>query len=116
MEKHYICYQKDGKPAYREATPEELATMQPAPIEWHYDDCNYRVTFTDETKKVWLDKYKENELLGNYPEIGALLDYVKNMSSKRVAINGTTHIYLEEIYPEHQAIIEANGAVVEIKP
>lgn len=85
-------------------------------ITWHYPECPIRVTFSDDIKLMWLDKYKENELLGTYPEISALLDYVKLMSSKRVAVNGETHIYLEEIYDEHKAIIESNGGVIEYKP
>lgn len=99
-----------------ELTPNELDAMQPQLDEWHYPECPIRVTFTDEVKLMWLDKYKENELLGTYPEISALLDYVKLMSSKRVAVNGETHIYLEEIYDEHKEIIERNGGVIEYKP
>ena len=97
------------------STIDDDAAMQ-STITWHYEECPIRVTFSDEIKLMWLDKYKENELLGTYPEISALLDYVKLMSSKRVVVNGETHIYLEEIYPEHKAIIESNGAIIETKP
>lgn len=117
MEKKYICIQDEkGKPSYREATPEELAAMQPQAIEWHYPECPIRIIFSDKTKENWLNKYKENEILGTYPEVAGLLEYVKQMSTKKVTLNGETHIYLEEIYPEHRAIIEANGAIIEPKP
>lgn len=104
----------DGQ--YIPLTDNELAAMQPQPIDWHYAECPIRITFSDETKTDWLNKYKENEVLGTYPLIATLLEYVKQMSTKRIAVNGETHIYLEEIYPEHREIIEANGAIVETKP
>ena len=116
MEKQYICYQKSGKPAFREATEEELAKMQPHPIEWHYAECPLRITFSDEVKATWLRKHQEDNILDNHPNIRAILKYMKSLGNKRVAENGETHIYLEEIYPEHRAIIEAEGAIIETKP
>lgn len=99
-----------------ELTPNELDAMQPQLDEWHYPECPIRVTFTDEVKLMWLDKYKENELLGTYPEITAILKYMKGLNKKSVTHNGDIHIYLEEIYPEHRAIIEGNGGQIEKKP
>ena len=114
--KQYISYQKDGKPAYREATPEELASMQPEPLTWHYSECPIRITIPDEVRKEWLKKNQEDDILGIYPDISAILKYMKGLGKKRVILNGAIHIYLEEIYPEHRAVIEANGGLIENKP
>lgn len=57
---------KDGKLSYRETTLEELATMQIQPIEWHYQECSIRITFTDDVKANWLNRYKEFEVLGTF--------------------------------------------------
>ena len=115
--KQYISYQdKHGNAKFREATTEELAAIAPQSMTWHYTECPLRITFSDETKHTWLAKYQENELLGTYPDISALLDYVKGMTDRRVAFNGETHIYLEEIYADHKAIVEKYGGVIEYKP
>lgn len=118
MEKQYIGYQdKSGKPAYREATPAELAAMQiNEPIIWHYPELTIRVEISNETKAQWLLKKSEHDILGNYPEIAGLLEYVKSMSSTTIVSNGALHVYLSEIYPQHQYIIELNGGVIEHKP
>ena len=113
-----ICYQdKLGKPASREATPEELAAMQTTePIIWHYPELPIRVEISYEVKSTWLLKKSEHDILGNYPEIAGLLEYVKSMSSTTIVSNGALHVYLSEIYPQHRYIIELNGAVIETKP
>ena len=116
-EKQYICTQDSkGKPTYREATEEELAAMQPQPLTWHYAECPLRITFSDEVKATWLRKHQEDDILDNHPSIRAILKYMKSLGNKRVTENAETHIYLEEIYPEHRAIIEAEGAIIETKP
>lgn len=118
METQYIGYQdKSGKPAYREATFEELADIQTTqPIVWHYPELPIRVEISNELKAQWLLKKSEHDILGDYPEIAGLLDYVKSMSSTTIVSNGALHVYLSEIYPQHKAIIENNGAIVEYKP
>ena len=60
MEKQYICYQKDGKSAFREATPEELANMQiHEPVVWHKAEP-FRVLVSNGTWKDWLAKKRDH--------------------------------------------------------
>lgn len=90
--------------------------LQTEPMIWHYDECPIRITISDDVKQIWLRKYQEDDILDNNPEINGIFQYMKSLRKKRIAENGQTHIYLEEIYPEHRAIIESNGAIIETKP
>ena len=124
MEKQYICYQaKDGKPAYREATPKELASMQPATIVWHNEDKPFRVTVNNETWREWFQKKRDHldyfELTGQelYPDLLGLLEIVKTIDNSNIINDGqTTYIYLDEVYNEHLAIINKYGGNVEQMP
>lgn len=100
-----------------ELTHEELAAMQTnETIVWHYPELPIRVEISNETKSQWLLKKSEHDILGNYPEIAGLLEYVKSMSSTTIVSNGALHVYLKEIFPEHRYIIESNGGIIETKP
>ena len=92
MEKQYICYQdKSGKPAYREATPEELASMQTnEPVVWHNELKPFRVVVSNEEWRDWFAKKRDHadylELTGQqlHPDLMALLDVVKSIDNSNI--------------------------------
>ena len=123
MEKQYICYQKDGKPAYREATPEEIAAMQPEPIIWHNESKPFRVTVSNDVWKDWFQKKRDHadylELTGQqlYPDLMALLDVVKSIDNSNIEKDEiNTYVYLDEVFEAHKSIIAKYGAITEPKP
>ena len=124
MEKQYICYQdKSGKPAYREATPEELAAMQTTqPIVWHKEKP-FRITVNNEVWKDWFAKKRDHadylELTGQelYPDLMALLDVVKGIDNSNIVNDSeNTFVYLDEVFDYHLPIIAKYNAIVETKP
>ena len=123
MENKYICIQDEkGKPSYREATPEELAAMQPQPIEWHREKP-FRVTVNNEVWKDWFAKKRDNadylELTGQqlYPDLIALLDVVKSIDNANIVNDSeNTYVYLDEVFDYHIPIISKYNAIVETKP
>lgn len=120
----FICYQNsEGRPAYREATEEELAAMQPVQLTWHNEVKPFRVTVGNEIWRDWFQKKRDHadyiELTGKelYPDLLGLLEVVKTIDNSNI-INDelSTYIYLDEVYNEHYAIINKYGGIVEQKP
>jgi len=124
MEKKYICIQDEkGKPAYREATPEELAAMQPEQIVWHNELKPFRVTVSNDVWKDLFAKKREHvdylELTGQqlYPDLMALLDVVKSIDNSNIVKDEqNTYVYLDEVFNYHLPIIAKYNAIVELKP
>ena len=121
--KQYISYQKDGKPAYREASAEELAAMQPEQIVWHNELKPFRVTVSNEIWKDWFAKKRDHadylELTGQqlYPDLMALLDIVKSIDNSNIVKDDqNTYVYLDEVFEAHKPTIIKYGAIVEPKP
>ena len=120
--KKKIYYQdKNGKPAFREATAEELAALQPQPIEWHREKP-FRVTVNNEVWKDWFSKKRDHddylELTGQqlYPDLIALLDVVKSIDNANIVNDSeNTYVYLDEVFDCHLPIISKYGAIVEPK-
>lgn len=119
-----ICYQdKTGKPAFREATPEELAVMQTIqPIIWHKEKP-FRVTVNNDVWKDWFSKKRDHsdylELTGQqlYPDLIALLDVVKSIDNSNIVNDSeSTYVYLDEVFDSHVPIISKYNAIVEQKP
>lgn len=118
-----IATQDDkGKPTYREATTEELAAMQPHPIEWHCEKP-FRVTVNNDTWKGWFAKKRDHddylELTGLqlYPDLIALLEVVKSIDNSNIVNDdNNTYVYLDEVFDSHLPIISKYGAIVEQKP
>ena len=124
MGKQYICYQdKSGKPAYREATPDEIAAMQiNEPTIWH-SEKPFRVTVNNEVWKDWFAKKRDHadylELTGQelYPDLMALLDIVKSIDNSNIVKDDqNTYVYLDEVFEAHKPTIIKYGAIVETKP
>ena len=124
MEKVFISYQDEhGKPTYREATQEELASMRPEQLTWHKENKPFRVTLSNEIWREWFHKKRDHsdyfELTGKelYPELVGLLEVVKTIDNSNIINDGqTTYIYLDEVYNEHLAIINKYGGNVEQMP
>lgn len=118
MENQYIGYQdKSGKPAYREATDAELATIQPSIINWHKDTKNARVCFPVETYNANLQKLLAHNLgLENHLFLEALVVAVQNGAFIRVDADGMVYYYCEYVEEVDEAIIMNYGGYVELKP
>lgn len=100
---------------YIDLTPEEVdAINQLKYIDWH-KPLPIRVLISKDVEAEWALKMQRHNNFNNYPEIAALLDYVKTISASQIEHNGAIHIYLSELYPEHMAILERHGAVVEFR-
>ena len=80
---------------------------------WHYTEITNRVVIPTEIKKDWLDKYKENEIVGTYPDIAALLEYVKTMDAEKIFTDEAMYFYVNNILPEHEYILNYYGAIIE---
>lgn len=102
-----IAYQdKDGKPAMRQATPEEIAAMQPtvyqlACEEWMHMDYAIRIV-------------APIELALSYPEIYVWFQVNDFPIEKR---EGQVLLYCNEVLPQHQPLIDAIESIyVEKRP
>ena len=120
--KQYISYQKDGKPAYRGASAEELAAMQQEPLIWH-SEKPFRVTVNNGVWKDWFAKKRDHndyfELTGQqlYPDLIALLDVVRLIDNSNIVNDSeNTYVYLDEVFDYHLPIISKYNAIVETKP
>ena len=121
--KNPICYQENGKPAFREASAEELANMQTSePIVWHKEKP-FRVTVNNDVWKDWFQKKRDHadylELTGQqlYPDLIALLDVVKSIDNSNIVNDSeNTYVYLDEVFDYHLPIIAKYNAIVETKP
>ena len=121
--KKKICYQdKTGKPVYLEATPKELAAMQPEALIWHKETKLFRVAVNNETWKDWFAKKRDHadylELTGQelYPDLTALLDVVKSIDNSNIVKDDqNTYVYLDDVFEQHKAIISKYGAIMESK-
>ena len=114
------CKYIDGK--YIPLTDNELAAMQPHPIDWHREKP-FRVTVNNEVWKDWFQKKRDHadylELTGQqlYPDLMALLDVVKSIDNSNIEKDEiNTYVYLDEVFDYHIPIISKYNAIVETKP
>ena len=121
--KNPICYQENGKPAFREASAEELAAMQPEPLIWHKETKLFRVAVNNETWNDLFAKKRDHadylELTGQqlYPDLIVLLDVVKGIDNSNIVNDSeNTFVYLDEVFDYHLPIIAKYNAIVETKP
>ena len=121
--KSQVCYQENGKPAFREASAEELAAMQTnEPVVWHKEKP-FRVLVSNGTWKDWFAKKRDHadylELTGQelYPDLMALLDIVKSIDNSNIVKDDqNTYVYLDDVFDYHLPIIAKYNAIVETKP
>jgi hypothetical protein len=113
--------QKNGKLKYEKLTAEELAALQPQPIEWHREKP-FRVTVSNDVWKDWFSKKRDHadylELTGQqlYPDLIALLDVVKSIDNTNIVNDSeNTYVYLDEVFDCHLPIIAKYNAIVEQK-
>jgi hypothetical protein len=86
----------------------------PTPV-WHDETKPIQLIISDELKKEWILKNQENEFLGNYPEIAQLLSSVKSINCPKVQEKGNLYLYLNEIYPDHEAILKSFSVIINKK-
>lgn len=90
----------------------EVPDIEPEPVIWHETSKQIQLIISNELKQDWLMKNAENDILGNYPEIAGLLNYVKNLVAPKYQDNINLYIYLDEIYPEHRGFLEQGGVII----
>jgi hypothetical protein len=91
---------------------------------WHTPELVFhinkpiQVCITDSTMQEWNNLLSKGELLKKvnlnpFADLEALVEYVGNISRDSLVYeNGTLYIYLDEIYPDHHAILEKYGAEI----
>ena len=82
---------------------------------WHVPERSIRLVLTDEVKTRLLTLRQEHELLGTQPEVAMLVEYVRTIVTPTITEGTTTYIYLEELYPEHEALLNKYGVIIERK-
>jgi len=101
MDEKYIAFQdEDGKPIYRDVTPEEIAAMQVAPVnlDWLHD---YPLRIVA-PKTLALD----------YPQFYVWF-MLNDLPLEKVG--DSVQIYVNEIIPEHQVLIDSLNGVVTVE-
>lgn len=93
----------------------EVEDLTPEPYDWHVSERPIRLVLTEEVKTRLLTLRQEQELLGTQPEVAMLVEYVRTIVTPTITEGTTTYIYLEELYPEHEALLNKYGVIIERK-
>lgn len=83
--------------------------------DWHVAERSIRLVLTDDVKTRLLILRQEHEVLGTQPEVAMLVEYVRTIVTPTITEGTTTYIYLEELYPEHEALLNKYGVIIERK-
>lgn len=94
-----------------------MTIEEPAAVEqvWDNESRDIRVIVSDDTLKKWMDIASKDTLMGRATEVTQLLEYHKMNRINVVERDGVNYLYLEEIYPEHQYILENNGGIIDYR-
>lgn len=93
----------------------EVEDLTPEPYDWHVSERPIRLVLTDEVKTRLLTLRQEQELLGTQPEASMIIEYLRTITVPIHTEGTTTYIYLEELYPEHEALLNKYGVIIERK-
>ena len=110
MTQYKAAQDSKGNPIMVEMTPEEIAQQQADSIasrNWHNNSKPIRVILSFECLKTLNVKKEFNESIYN------IYEYFKSTAIEKYEVSNDLYIYLSEIYPEHQELLESNGAIVE---
>lgn len=98
-DKIIISYQsKDGKPSIREATTEEIASIQVIQSDWIH---NYPLRIIAPKALALI-----------YPQIYIWFQ-INDLPVEK--IGDMMHLYCNEIMPEHQGLIDANSEIIKVQ-
>jgi len=78
---------------------------------WHLEKP-IQLIISNEIKTDWLLKKQEHEILGNYPAISSILEYVKSISTSSINEGGNLYIYLDELFEQHRLFLESFGVII----
>lgn len=94
-----------------------MTIEEPVAVEqvWDNENRDIRVIVSDDTLKKWMDIASKDTLMGRVTEVTQLLEYYKMNRINVVERDGVNYLYLEEIYPEHQYILENNGGIIDYR-
>jgi hypothetical protein len=93
----------------------EVEDLTPEPYDWHVSERSIRLVLTDDVKTRLLILRQEHEVLGTQPEVAMVVEYVRTIVAPTTTEGTTTYIYLEELYPEHESILNKYGVMIERK-
>lgn len=82
---------------------------------WHELSKPIQLVIPEEVRKELIIKHNEDLIIGSYPAVTSILDYVKTLVAHKVMVNGSLYIYLDEIYNEHKQLLEACGVEINYK-
>lgn len=93
---------------------ESDTTPEPSiPINWHDGTKNLRVVISDAVLNSWISIASKDELMNRQTEVTMLLAYYKAHSLAVIEESGLNYLYLDEIFSEHEAILQNNGGIIE---
>ena len=78
---------------------------------WHLEKP-IQLIISNEIKTDWLLKKQEHDILGNYPDISSILEYVKSISTSSINEGGNLYIYLDELFEQHRLFLESFGVII----
>lgn len=94
----------------------ELDGVQQEPYaNWHEPERAIRVVLTHDVRVMLVALKDEHGILGTQPEVDGIIGYIQSLDAPKHTDGTTTYIYLEELYPEHQVLLEKYGVGVETK-
>lgn len=92
---------------------EELSSPIDVPTNWHDSTKNLRVIISDSVLNSWISIAAKDELMNRQTEVTMLLAYYKANSLTVIEESNLNYLYLDEIFPEHEAILKNNGGIIE---
>lgn len=107
-----LIQDKKGNPITIDLTADEIAQLQADYIinrNWHYKAKPIRIILNFDSLRAMNTKKEFNE------SINQLHKYFKSSNLQRVEVGDDLFVYLDELHPEHRAVIEKNGGKIETK-
>ena len=101
---------KNGNPIIIEVESNEPEET----VLWHFEKP-IQLIISNEIKTNWLLKKQEHDIMGNYPDINAILEYVKSISTTSINEGGNLYIYLDELFEQHRLFLENFGVIINIQ-
>jgi len=95
----------------------ELKELPTAPVyfDWH-EAKPIRVVISNETINDWILKANKDKLMERVTATTMLLGYFEANKLSVIEENGNNYLYLNTIFPEHEAALIYGGASVEYQP
>jgi hypothetical protein len=80
---------------------------------WHMPEYKYRLVVSVDTQKMLLERKAENEITGNFPDAEFLLNHFKERRFFTIQQGLIKYVYLENVLPEHEPLLDKNNIQIE---